>query len=116
MFAGNELLTLSGAGRTPAGAPTARGRTMSQIKATRVWQESRWREWPREEDWPQYLDVYEAAAIVRVSPDTIRRALVTDRLGRASLRHFRYGASIRIRKADMLKFGVVPDRQSSPIL
>jgi len=34
-----------------------------------------WARWPREENWPGYLDVNEAAAFLRISPKSIRLKL-----------------------------------------
>lgn len=84
----------------------------AKVKARSEWQASQWRDWPRVEDWPASLTVYEAAALLRVSPDTIRRILTTDRLGRAALCHTRVGAIYRIKKSDLLKYGAVPSRNA----
>lgn len=87
-----------------------RARSQAQIKASEAWQSGQWVRWPREEDWPAKLDIYEAAAYLRVSPDTIRRALIVARDGRARLAHQRLGAAYRIRKADLEVFGAVAGR------
>lgn len=119
MFAGNDLFVNAGADVSPVGAQFRDHvplRTLAQMKATDDWQAAQWARWPREEDWPATLDVYEAAALLRVSHDLIRSLLVTDRLGRAKLRHTRLGVTIRIKKSDLLAYGVVPDRKSNPIL
>ena len=119
MFAGNDLFVNAGADGTSVGAQCGDhvpSRTLAQIKSTDEWQAAQWSRWPREEDWPAILDVYEAAALLRVSHDLIRSLLVTDRLGRAALRHTRLGVTIRIKKSDLLAYGVVPDRKSHPIL
>ncbi len=81
-----------------------------ELKTSEAWQCGPWARWPREEDWPAKLDIYEAAAYLRVSPDTIRRALIVARDGRAWLAHQRLGATCRIRKADLEVFGAVAGR------
>jgi len=95
-------------------APSAVGRpkrlTRHQIKASAEWQDALWRKLPQEADWPGYLDVYESAAFLRVSPDTIRRALVTGRDSRALLSHARPAGIYRIRKDDLRGFGRVDGR------
>ena len=89
---------------------TTRVRSQAQIKASESWQGALWRRWPRGDCWPAKLDIYEAAAYLRVSPDTIRRALIVARDGRARLAHQRLGATYRIRKADLDTFGSVEGR------
>ena len=84
--------------------------TAAKLKASTEWQTALWRRWPRDECWPAEMDVYEAAAYLRVSPDTIRRALVVARDGRARLAHQRLGSIYRIRKSDLDMFGVIPGR------
>ena len=74
------------------------------------WQFECWRKWPKPENWPAILDVYEAAAFLRVSHWTLRRATVTGRDGRAKLSHQRIGSVIRFRRSDLEKFGLVKDR------
>lgn len=81
-----------------------------QIKATAAWQEALWRKWPAVSDWPGVLDVFEAASLLRVSPDTIRRALAVGRDGRARLAHSRPAGIYRILKEDVLRFGRVDGR------
>jgi excisionase family DNA binding protein len=85
--------------------------TAAKLKATAAWQDSLWQRWPREECWPAKMDIYEAAAYLRVSPDTIRRAVVVARDGRAKLAHQRLGSIYRIRKIDLDGFGMVPGRE-----
>ncbi|MBL9212708.1 MAG: hypothetical protein JNL92_19760, partial [Opitutaceae bacterium] len=53
----------------------------AKLKASATWQDALWRRGPREDCWPAKMDVYEAAAYLRVSPDTIRRAVVIARDG-----------------------------------
>lgn len=84
--------------------------TAAKIKASEAWQNRLWQNWPREECWPAKMDIYEAAAYLRVSPDTIRRAVIVARDGKARLAHQRLGAIYRIRKIDLDTFGVVPGR------
>ncbi len=74
------------------------------------WQLECWRRWPSPANWPAILDIYEAAAFLRVSHWTLRRAAVTGRDGRAALSHQRIGSAIRFRRADLEKFGLVQDR------
>ncbi len=83
----------------------------SKQKASAAWQDTLWRCWPRKECWPAKMDVYEAAAYLRVSPDTIPRALVGARDGKAKLAHQRVGAVYRLRKVDLDAFGSVPVRK-----
>lgn len=97
-------------GVAPAGVGKPKRLTRHQIKASATWQEALWKKWPHESDWPGYLDVYESAAFLRVSPDTIRRALVTGRDGRALLPHSRPAGIYRIRKEDLYTFGRVDGR------
>jgi excisionase family DNA binding protein len=82
----------------------------AKIKASSAWQDRLWQNWPRDECWPAKMDVYEAAAYLRVSPDTIRRALVVARDGKARLAHQRLGSIYRIRKIDLDSFGVIAGR------
>jgi excisionase family DNA binding protein len=85
-------------------------RTAAKTKATAEWQNELWMRWPREDCWPAKMDVYEAAAYLRVSPDTIRRAVTVARDGKARLAHQRLGALYRIRKIDLDDYGMVPGR------
>lgn len=89
---------------------SAPARTQAQLKASEAWQSELWVRWPREECWPAKLDIYEAAAYLRVSPDTIRRAVIVARDGRARLAHQRLGAVYRIRKSDLDTFGAIQGR------
>jgi len=84
--------------------------TAAKTKSTAEWQDSIWQRWPREECWPAKMDIYEAAAYLRISPDTIRRAVIVARDGKAGLAHQRLGSIYRIRKIDLDAFGVVPGR------
>jgi excisionase family DNA binding protein len=84
--------------------------TAAKIKASQDWQDQLWKNWPPEECWPAKMDIYEAAAYLRVSPDTIRRAVIVARDGKARLAHQRLGSIYRIRKIDLDTFGVVAGR------
>ena len=79
-------------------------------KSSRAFQDLLWRKWPAETDWPGKLDVYEAAAYCRVSPDLIRDSLTLGRDGKARLPHNRLGGIYRIRKVDLDCFGQVLGR------
>jgi hypothetical protein len=79
-------------------------------KSSRAFQDILWRKWPAEKDWPGKLDVYEAAAYCRVSPDLIRDSLTLGRDGKARLPHNRLGNIYRIRKADLDNFGQILGR------
>jgi len=87
----------------------------AKLKASATWQDALWRRWPREDCWPVKMDVYEAAAYLRISPDTIRRAVVIARDGRAKLAHQRLGSVYRFRKADLDAFGAVPGRNREAV-
>jgi excisionase family DNA binding protein len=69
-----------------------------------------WKRWQRPDDWPVRLNIVEAAAYLRVSLDTIRRAVRTGRDGRARLAHHRLGTRIVIRRADLDVYGYVQAR------
>lgn len=84
----------------------------AKLKASVTCQDALWRRWPREDCWPAKMDVYEAAANLRVSPDTIRRAVVIARDGRAKLALQRLGSVYRFRKGDLDAFGAVPGQNS----
>ncbi len=92
------------------GSPAKSSNETAREKSSPIWQGELWRRWPREEDWPARLDVYEAAAYLRLSPDSIRRALVQARDGRAKLAHQRIGSIYRIRRIDLDAFGKVDAR------
>lgn len=97
------------------GAPVAmagdagRGWTHRQ-KSSEAWQLEQWRMRPRMDDWPDRMDLYEAAAYMRSSYDTIRRLCIQDRCGRATLPHQRVGTSYRIRRSDLDCLGAVAGR------
>jgi hypothetical protein len=92
-----------------AATGASRGRA-TKIKSSRRFQEELWQRWPAEADWPGRLNVYEAAAYCRVSPDLIRDALTLGRDGKSRLPHCRIGGIYRIRKADLEVFGQVLGR------
>jgi len=79
-------------------------------KVSAAWQDEQWRLRPRLDDWPDRMDLYEAAAYLRSSYDTIRRLCIQDRGGRAALAHQRVGTSYRIRRSDLDCLGAVAGR------
>lgn len=81
-----------------------------RLKTSEAWQREQWRVRPRFEDWPDRMDVYEAAAYLRSSYHTIRRLCVRDRTGRAALPHQRVGTSYRFRRSDLERVGAVVGR------
>lgn len=81
-------------------------------KTSEAWQQAQWRLRPREQDWPDRMDLYLAAAYLRLSYFTIRRLCVKDRNGRATLAHQRIGTSYRFRRADLDRLGAVASRDS----
>lgn len=91
-------------------SPPAKQQTAAQIQSSEEWQESLWKKWPTEDSWPANLSVYEAAAFMRIHPDSIRGALVVGRDGKARLAHQKWGAIFRIRRADLSAFGRVETR------
>lgn len=84
-----------------------------QLKGTREWQDAQNAEWAARGFVPASLDLYEAAAYKRVCLETIRRACIPDREGKAALKHQRFGAAYRIAKADLDRFGLVDERASA---
>lgn len=82
----------------------------TKLKSTEEWQSALWIRWPSESMWPAKLDIYEAAAYLRVSPHTIRRFLAVARDGKARLAHQRVGAVYRIRRVDLDAIGSVAGR------
>lgn len=91
-------------------AITSTNVTADQRKSTEAWQLACWVRWAKEEDWPGKLDLYEAAAYLRVSPASIRRATEVDRAGRAELPHQRIGAAYRFSRRDLDCHGRVEGR------
>lgn len=81
-----------------------------KLKSSDEWQSALWMRWPNESAWPVKLDIYEAAAYLRVSPDTIRRFLAVARDGKARLAHQRVGSVYRIRRVDLEALGSVAGR------
>jgi len=93
-----------------AATQDVRAQTEDQRKSAEEWQLAIWRRWPRHDDWPGKLDLYEFAAYLRVSPSTLRRATETDRADRAHLRHQRIGSAYRIDRRDLDTHGLVDGR------
>ena len=89
---------------------SATSNAIAAHKASAEFQDGLWAKWPTPAQWPGTLDLYEAAAYVRVSPATLRRACRPDRGGRASLAHQRFGTAYRLRKASLDAFGAVKER------
>ncbi len=85
---------------------------VARPKATAAWWDELWWRWPREACWPAKMDVCEAAYL-RVGPDTIRRAVVIARDGKARLAQKRLGSVYRFRKADPDMFGAVAGRREA---
>lgn len=69
-----------------------------------------WERWTTPDAWPHRINIVEAAAYLRVSTDTIRRALRTGRDGRARLAHQRLGLRIVLHRTDLDAFGRVAAR------
>jgi hypothetical protein len=77
---------------------------LRRVKETEDWQLARWAVWPTEADWPGVLDVFEAAAFLRVHPSTIRAATKPNvGTGRVILPCQRIGGALRFRKTDLLE-------------
>lgn len=72
-----------------------------------------WAKWPESAQWPGVLDLYEAAAYLRVSYPTLWRACQCGRDGKARLQHQRIGNAYRISRATLDRFGLVPTRQAA---
>jgi hypothetical protein len=88
-------------------ADTPKRETADQRKSTEEFQLSLWSRWQQHELWPGTLDLYEAAAYLRLSPSSIRRATQTDQHGRAALPHQRFRSLYRFRRDDLDRFGRV---------
>jgi hypothetical protein len=83
----------------------------ARFKRTAAYADLLWQRWPTEAHWPAVLDLYEAAAFRRVDYKTIWKACKVSRTdGRAQLAHQRFGASYRITKAALQRFGAVQER------
>jgi len=100
---GAEMVVDASGGASPRGS-------IHKQKTTEAWQCEQWRTRPRLEDWPDRMDLYEAAAYLRSSYHTIRRLCIQDRCGRATLPHQRVGTSYRIRRSDLDTLGAVAGR------
>jgi hypothetical protein len=73
-----------------------------------------WRKWAGENDWPGVLDLYEAAAFLRVDYKSIWRACQVGRSDhKARLRHQRIGSAYRIRRDDLVTLGRVEARAAA---
>jgi len=94
--------------------PAKRGhgsfKTMNAFKSSPEWRDACWVRWPNPAAWPGILDLYEASARVRMSPDSLRRAAATGRDGRAKLAHQRIGTSYRFWLRDIDNYGLVLGR------
>lgn len=84
-----------------------------RLKISESWQLEQWKLRTCAKDWPDVLDLYESAAYLRVSYNTVRAACMKDRNGKAQLRHQRIGTSYRIRRMNLDALGAVPDRAMS---
>lgn len=85
----------------------------ARYKRSAEYAEALWKKWPTAREWPGVLDLYEAAAYLRVCYNTVRRACLPDRKGRAALRHQRLGAAYRITREALDRFGVVEERTAA---
>jgi hypothetical protein len=85
----------------------------ARLKRTAEYADLLWKKWPRAEDWPGSLTIYEAAAYKRVEYKTIWRACKPGRDGKARLSHQRFGTDYRISKAALDRFGLVEQREAA---
>lgn len=60
------------------------------------------------------MDLYEAAAYLRMDYHTMRNACVCDRAGHARLSHQRIGSAYRIRRTALDRFGLVEEPAQPP--
>ncbi len=82
-----------------------------KFKRTAAFADSLWQKWPAESDWPGVLDLYEAAAFLRVDYKSVWRACKVGRTDKkARLAHQRIGTNYRIRRADLVALGRVEAR------
>jgi len=85
--------------------------SLDATKSSREWQNLQWKKWPNYDDWPDYLDVYESAAYLRICPKFIRQRLciVVDKNdgNLAEIPHLRVGAVWRIKKQHFEQFGAM---------
>jgi hypothetical protein len=88
---------------------SARPRRLNH-RLTGEYQLSLWARWPRPEDWPGRLDIYEAAAYLRVAYNTVWRACKPGRDGKACLAHQRLGDRTVICKGSLDRWGAVEQR------
>ncbi|MFA6289973.1 MAG: helix-turn-helix domain-containing protein [Opitutaceae bacterium] len=105
MFGINELYGSGAANRSRCPPQTE----TDQRETTNFCDEC-WRLWPRADDWPAYLDAFEAAAYLRVSYWTILRLSRQGRDGLAKLGHQRIGTAYRFRRSTLDNYGQVPGR------
>jgi hypothetical protein len=110
----SALAPMQGEGSSVGSRSGKRGRgsfkTMNAFKSSPDWQYGCWKRWPKEDSWPGVLDLYEAAARVRMSPDSLRRAAATGRDGRAKLAHRRIGISYRFSLREIDNYGLIHAR------
>lgn len=94
-------------------SPRAAARTGDVYRRTSAYAAELWAKWPRAEDWPDSLDLCEAAAYKRVNYTTIWQACQIGRDGRATLPHQRFGAKRVFRKRDLDAYGAVKSREAA---
>jgi len=99
----------AGAGQCMAPATAV---SAHKLKCSADWQDALWAKWTSPEAWPGVLDLYEAAAYLRISYDAVRDACIQARDGTAKLAHQRIGSSYRIRKLSLDRYGIVEGRHS----
>ena len=110
---GYGCVELSPVGAGPEILPSTTPGWTHRLKISDAWQLKQWKLRTRAEDWPDVLDLYESAAYLRVSYNTVRAACLTDRNGKAQLQHQRIGTAYRIRRLNLDRLGAVPDRANS---
>lgn len=103
---------MSIAAQIPAASPEP-VRLSAKFRRSRAFSEMLWKQWPRAEQWPENLDLCEAAAFLRVDYTTLWQACQKGRDNRARLPHQRVGDKYILRKADLAKFGRVEGRQAA---
>lgn len=85
----------------------------AQFRRSRAFAALLWTQWPRADQWPDNLNLCEAAAYKRVDYSTLWHACQKGRDGRALLAHQRVGDKYIFRKADLDKFGRVEGREAA---
>lgn len=78
---------------------------MSRARMSAAYAEGLWAKWPSPKQWPAVLDLYEAAAYLRVSYNYMWRLCQLGRDGKAQLAHRRIGALYRIARRDLDALG-----------